>query len=93
MSLQHLTLPDLMAMLPDLHPRHLIDSSVTNIRVLRLVCREVKGLAATAITSWEVALGGAVPLESGPMALLVEGTKLRQLRVSVHVTSGGAQHV
>lgn len=45
------TLPDLMYLLSDLHPRHLVSTEACTIRQLRLVSKEVAILEHTAVTS------------------------------------------
>lgn len=82
------TLFELMAVLPDLHPSHLISSNITTVKVLRLVSKEMGNLAAAAITSCDVVIGDTQSSNAERIATLVAGAKLRELRVVVCVTSG-----
>lgn len=88
MSLTKPTLVELMSMLPDLHPSHLISSNITTVKVLRLVSKEMGNLAAAAIATCDVMIGNTQSSHAERIATLVAGAKLRELRVVVCVTSG-----
>lgn len=84
MSLSHL-----MAILPDLHPKHLTLSKGVTIRQLRLVSKEVGLLAQTAVTSCEVFLGMGGPSPTPQqLAKLFQNARLRELRVTIVTVSG-----
>lgn len=89
MSGAHTTLAELMIMLTDLHPCHLILVEGVSVRQLRLVNKEVGALAAMAVTSCEVYLGYSMsspePLQ---LVRLFKDTQLQQLKVTVIIRTG-----
>lgn len=78
-----------MAMLPQLHPRQLVDQNFTTIGQLRLVSKAVGNLAMTAVQYCLVNLGEGTP-SSSPLQLikLMVGAQLEQLKVCLTATPG-----
>lgn len=85
------TLLDLMNLLSDLHPRHLMSIKACTIRQLRLVSKEMASLASTAVTSCVVHFGeGGGSPSPRQLVKLFPGSQLQCLKIIVTVvTSGG----
>lgn len=85
-------LPELMIMLPGLHPSHLVSTGIISLKRLRLVCKELNSLSLTAMRYCEVHVGeGWCPPRAQQLVRFVgqvEQRQLRQLRINLTVTSG-----
>lgn len=89
MSGHTIMLPDLMVLLPDLHPGTLVRNQVATLKELRQVSKEIGVLASLAITSCEVHLGqGAGAPFPEHLVKLLAGTQLKKFKVIVTVMSG-----
>lgn len=83
------TLADLMSLLPDLQPRHLLLTKGISVKQLRLVSRELCIMACEAITSCEVDLGeGGSSPSPQQLVRLMAGAQLLKLKVTVNIMSG-----
>lgn len=89
MSMQGPALPDLMLMLADLLPTHLLCNEKGVVKQLRLVSKDVGSIALTAVTSCELHLGeGADFANTQQLVGLLAGAKLQDLKINLNVTSG-----
>lgn len=81
-----------MTTIPGLHPRCLADTEIVRVKQLRLVSKEVGRLALSSVVSCEVHLGegGGFPTPQ-QLAGLLAGVTLKQLHITVTVSSGVRQ--
>lgn len=91
MSCEPTTLADLMRITPTLHPRALVEASVTSLKTLRLVSKVVRSMTLTATQGCEVHIGeGGDHPSPKQLVRTMRGARARLdwLHVKVTVTTG-----